>query len=193
MDQVGLTEARAKEWVRDYSDELFGFVFKRVRDQAVAEDLLQETFLAAWRNRATYDAKQSARTWLFHILRNKLIDYYRTQSQRSETPMDDADWNGEPFFDQAGHWASNHYPADINWEAAAALNTKDFMTVFHDCQGRLVAKQFAVFQMKYLDDLSSDEICTALGISSANYWVLLHRAKTQLRACLETLWFNQKK
>ncbi|WP_408132213.1 sigma factor-like helix-turn-helix DNA-binding protein [Klebsiella pneumoniae] len=51
--------------------------------------------------------------------------------------------------------------------------------------------QHAVFSMKYLDDIDSDEICKQLNITASNYWVLIHRAKTQLRSCLEKNWFTK--
>lgn len=191
MNTKMLNADTAAVWVQDYADEMLGFVLARVRDRLAAEDLVQEAFLAAWRNRDQYDPMQSPRTWLFHILRNKLIDYYRKDGRRAtEALVESGDWDGTPYFDSAGHWAESHYPADVHWEASSRLNQKDFLVVLADCQGRLQTRQLAVFTMKYIDELESQQICEALGISDSNYWVLLHRAKLQLRACLEALWYK---
>ena len=72
------------------------------------------------------------------------------------------------------------------------LETNEFYSVLNECKKKLQDLQQSVFSMKYLEELESVEICKALGISSSNYWVLIHRAKLQLRACLEKNWINLK-
>src|SRR5690242_111743 len=68
-----------ERWVEDQSDALFGFAALRVRDRAIAQDLVQETFLAAIKAKESFAGRSTERSWLFGILRNKLADYYRLQ------------------------------------------------------------------------------------------------------------------
>jgi len=74
-----------ERWAEEYGDALFGFAAARVRDRAVAQDLVQETFLAALRTSASFAGRSSERAWLFGILRNKLADHYRLQNREIAT------------------------------------------------------------------------------------------------------------
>lgn len=182
--------AHAAQWVHEYADALYGYAWQRVRNEDIAKDLVQETMLAAWRNMDRYDATQPLKGWLFAILKNKLIDHYRKSAAGLAGRTDQlADEVG--FFDEADHWAGGFYPQDWSTRADKQLNTREFYKILHACKNRLKELQAAVFSMKYLDDMDSEEICRELGISSNNYWVLMHRAKVQLRACLEKNWVMQ--
>ncbi len=64
-------------WVDNYADYLYRYAQSRVNDSAVAEDLVQETFLSAWKARERFEGRSSEKTWLSSILKNKIIDYYR--------------------------------------------------------------------------------------------------------------------
>lgn len=176
------------QWVNDYSDALFGYAVQRVRDREGASDLVQETFLAAWRNVDAYNGEASVKTWLFTILKNKIIDHYRKAANR-QTAIIKSD--NDPFFDEADHWKDGLCPQDWGASPESRMNTKEFYTVFDGCKAKLKEIYSAVFSMKYLDDLQSEEICKVLNITASNYWVIIHRAKTQLRACLETNWFKR--
>lgn len=174
------------QWVADFSDPLYGYAVQRLKDNHTAQDLVQETFLAAWRNVEQYNGEASVKTWLFTILKNKIIDHYRKIANRK---TDSLEGDGR-FFDEEDHWRDGFCPKDWSNHAESRIETKEFFAVFDGCKGKLKEVQSTVFTMKYLDGLNSDEICSALGISSANYWVLIHRAKVQLRACLEINWFT---
>ena len=172
-------------WVNDYSDVLYGYVVQRVKDPDTAKDLLQETFLAAWRNVDKYNGEASVKTWLFTILKNKIIDHYRKISgtYTEELVHDDTDSNA--FFDNTGHWAKGSYPSD--W-GNIPVESKEFFAILQKGIKMLKDIQAAVFSMKYLDDMESEEICKVLNITPSNYWVLIHRAKVQLRVYLESNW-----
>src|SRR5215471_2793235 len=70
-----------ERWVQEHGDALFGFAVVRVRDRAAAQDLVQETLLAAIKAKERFAGRSSERAWLFGILRNKLTDYYRLQAR----------------------------------------------------------------------------------------------------------------
>lgn len=173
-------------WVNLYSDMLYGFALKRTNNEENAKDLVQETFLSAWRNIENYNNQISVKTWLFAILKNKLIDYYRKAATNltEELIKDDT----EEYFDVNGHWVKSAYP--LKWEKIN-LESKEFYKILKNGLKELKNIQATVFTMKYIDDMNSNEICKILNLTTANYWVIIHRAKIQLRAYLEKNWNNQ--
>lgn len=172
-------------WVDTYGDALYAFTKARVASAEVAEDIVQDTFLSAWRAREGYRGDASEKSWLYTICRNKITDHYRKASAKlEEHGVDDF---GE-FFNEKGHWTQEAFSAQ--W-TDTAVETKEFYTVLDACKDNLKELQKAVFVMKYFDDLKTDEICKVLNITPSNYWVLMHRAKLQLRDCLDKNWFNK--
>ncbi len=177
------------KWVSNYADILYAYALPRVSDTVVAEDLVQETFLSAWRARDNYKGEASEKNWLFTILKNKIIDHYRKKGKDIVQSMSDSAIT-ERFFDEADHWTQDDKPLDWGIDYQQGPETKEFYSILESCRKKLQKLQQSVFAMKYLDDLDATEICKALGITSSNYWVLIHRAKLQLRACLEKNWIN---
>ena len=177
------------KWVDLYADALYSYALPRVNDAAVAEDLVQETFLSAWKAREGFKGEASEKSWLFTILKNKIIDYYRKKAKDIVQPLADKD-PSDRFFDEAEHWTPDDKPADWGIDYSASLDNKDFYRVLEACKNKLQQIQQSVFVMKYMEDLDAAEICKALGITASNYWVLIHRAKLQLRTCLEKNWIN---
>jgi RNA polymerase sigma-70 factor (ECF subfamily) len=161
------------QWVNDYSDALFGYAVQRVGDRQGAADLVQETFLAAWRNVDGYNGEASVKTWLFTILKNKIIDHYRKAATRQAKFVKN---DSNPFFDEADHWKDGLCPQDWGDHPETRMNTKEFYAAFDNCKGKLKEIYSAVFTMKYLEDLQSEEICKVLNITTSNYWVIIHRA-----------------
>jgi RNA polymerase sigma-70 factor (ECF subfamily) len=181
---------RAREWVDEHADALYSFALVRVRNTETAKDLVQETLLAAWRNIENYQPELSMRAWLFSIMRNKLTDHFRSSARRATVEIQETDAGQRYYFDEADHWQKAAYPADWDRTPNRYLDTKEFYKVLQACKNKLKQVQASVFTLKYLEGLESDEICQMLQLSPANYWVLLHRAKVQLRACLEKNWFS---
>ena len=177
-------------WLDRHGDALYRYALIRVREPAVAEDLVQETLLAALRARNKFAGQASERTWLVAILKNKIIDHFRQAAR--ETPLPDppepddtvdAFFQGEP----SGHWAEE--PAAWGHPESAMEQTQ-FWAAFRDCLTRLPERQAQVFALTELDELSTPELCKALDITASNAWVLLHRARLRLRDCLERNWFG---
>lgn len=183
-----ILDVNIEVWVQEYSDLLFGYASSRVQDHETARDLLQETFLSAWRNRDNYRGEVSVKNWLFTILRSRIIDHYRKVS----TQKVDGHWSGpDDFFDDEEHWKEGHHPREIVVDPREQMEMADLGKIVKACGSKLKASQYAVFTMKYVDGMESDEICRLVGISPSNFWVLVHRAKLQLRACLEKNWLKQ--
>lgn len=185
-----------ERWVQEYGDTLFGFAALRVRDRVIAQDLVQETFLAAIKARDSFGGRSTERAWLFGILRNKLIDYYRLQGR--EVPL--ADLESILPEEQGAFGASGltkdgwvHGVGPKAWETPEEiLSSKEFQEVLKRCLSRLPDKVAQVFVLREIDGISSDEICKDLEVSPNNVWVMLHRARMGLRRCLEVHWFGKQ-
>jgi RNA polymerase sigma-70 factor, ECF subfamily len=186
-----------ERWLEDHGDVLFSFALLRVRDRATAQDLVQETFLAALKAIDRFAGRSTERAWLFGILRNKLVDHYRRQSR--EMALADAE-SAAPEEDGLFHAAGLgkdgwiHRLAPQRWEAPdESLVSGEFQGVFQECVSGLPDKVAQVFLRREIDDLPSEEICKEFGISQNNLWVMLHRARMALRRCLEVNWFGNKR
>ncbi len=177
------------QWINLYADALYSYTLPRVSDAALAEDLVQETFLSAWKARDTFKGEASEKSWLFTICKNKIIDHYRKKARDIVQPMSErAGTDG--LFDEAEHWTNEDKPLDWGIDYQQTIDNKEFYKILEGCKKKLQQVQQAVFSMKYMEDLDAAEICKALGITASNYWVLIHRAKLQLRTCLEKNWIN---
>jgi RNA polymerase sigma-70 factor (ECF subfamily) len=181
-------KANPQKWLELYGDMMYQYALPRVHDSAMAEDVLQETFLSALKGLEGYKGEASEKNWLFTILKNKIIDYYRKKSSDQRVlAMPDLQVVEDDWFNENGQWAENKMPKD--WRASDNLaEKKEIQKIIAWCKDHLKAIQKDVFTLKYLEDLDSDEICKVLNISSSNYWVLIHRARLQMRGCVEKYW-----
>jgi len=179
-----------KDWIDQYGNYLYHFALSRLRNTTEAENAVQETFLAALKAKDSFSGKSSERTWLIGILKHKIIDAMRksyrekpvTDLQKEEDAIDQFfDYAGHPKGD-VGHWVP---------EPDELLEKKEFWKVFYECSGKLSKTAADVFLLREVEKLESKEICNILHISLSNLWVLLHRARLQLRECLEINWFQK--
>lgn len=181
---VGI-KLQPKEWVNAHSDYLYAFARKRIWDDDIARDLVQDTFLAALESMGNFEGRSSERTWLTAILKHKIMDVYRKKSSSKSGLNNSVDINDLTFFEENGHWKEAHKPQNFSYEQQDVLERKELDTILKLCMQKLPALWYAVFSMKFIDNEQSDLICSGLKITSANYWVIIHRAKLNLRACLQ--------
>ena len=184
-------EAIFRNWVKEYTDVLYSYAIRRLPDAEAGKDIVQETFLAAWRNMDAFRGEASVKNWLFVILKRKIIDQYQKSVSVPVIQAMVHQHDDRTFFDEDDHWRKGMYPGEWSADFSDPVAAREFYTVLSSCSKKLKDIQNTVFVMKYLDGLDSEEICKTLGITSSNYWVLLHRAKVQLRACLEKNWLQQ--
>ena len=177
-------------WVAAHADYLFGFAITRINDEELAKDLVQETFLAALEKVAKFEGKSSERTWLTAILKNKIIDVYRKKSSGLQNKMvKEAEDEQSDFFNaDDGHWINNHGPKEFGIEDKDRLVSREFEQIMQKCLQKLPALWMSVFTMKHIDEEATEVICTELKVTAANFWVIIHRAKLNLRACLQRNW-----
>jgi RNA polymerase sigma-70 factor (ECF subfamily) len=172
------------ESVDAHADYLFNFALGQVRDPAIAEDLVQETFLAALKGREQFAARSSQRTWLVSILRHKISDHLRRtcreRAVRAELPVEQDSW------DDALLWI--HELAAESQSPTRRLELAEFHENLERALGKLPSRLAQVFQMYEIDERPNREVCQAMNISENNLWVMLHRARTQLREQLAGWW-----
>jgi RNA polymerase sigma-70 factor (ECF subfamily) len=179
------------QWVKHYSDVLLRFAYQRVGNREQAKDLVQETFLAALRNKDSFHGDISEKNWLYLILKNKIIDAWRGRKHEFLEEVNRQAEETADFFDEAGHWKEKHYPQDWRVMPAENLESSEFHRILEKCLTRLKQGIQVVFRMKYLEEIEAEDICKELDISTSNYWVMIHRSKLQLRVCLEKNWFDK--
>lgn len=183
MDPPANTDTHfAVAWLDEHGDQLYAYALARVGgDGAVAEDLVQDTLLAAIKAYPGFKGDASLATWLIGILRRKVVDHYRRAGRNREAVVEEA------FFDEHGSiqnvrpWAG---------DAERLCQTKEFMRVFAECLAELRPPLAEAFTLVVMDGLSTEEACSVLGITPTNLSVRLHRARLALRERLQARWFG---
>lgn len=182
-------------WVDLYGDFLFAFAFSRVRDESQAEDIVQETLLAAIQSFDSYSGESAERTWLTGILKHKIIDFFRRNSKHIDLTIEESDLSSYQylFADETwkDHWTEETTPVEWRSTPEQALQKVEFCNVLENCLGELPERIANAFTLHEMDGLDGTEICDILHVSKDNYWVMLHRARTHLRRCLEYDWFRK--
>jgi RNA polymerase sigma-70 factor, ECF subfamily len=163
----------------------------QLRDGDLAEDVVQETLVAALQSETTFSGRSSLKTWLTGILKHKIVDAIRKKSREpamssldEECQIDDFD----ALFDETGHWESA--PADWG-DPESHVSRQQFFDVLEFCLEKLPPNTARVFMMREVMELEANEICKELSITSTNLWVILYRARMALRQCLEQHWVAQ--
>ena len=163
-----------------------------VRTRAVAEEVVQETWLGLLQSLDRFEGRSSLKTWIFAILVHKA----KSRALREHRSVPFASFAGEPGepavdadrFQQPdepfpGHW--RRYPAA--WGASPDRVAEDRETIRAAMRAiaKLPPSQQAVIRMRDLQGLDADEVCQTLDVTPANQRVLLHRARSRVRAALE--------
>jgi len=176
-------------WIENYADYLYNFTMSRINNENVSKDLVQETFLAGLKSAKNFQGKASEKTWLTSILKRKIIDYYRkinSKKGQAEVRMSFYD-NGE----NEGNWIEERVPQAWQSETEKSIENDELKSQIDICIDNLPEKYAIVFRMKTILGYETEDICKELEITSSNLWVMIHRARTQLRGCMEENWFNK--
>lgn len=171
---------------------LLKFARLQLRNETWAEDAVSETLLAALNKPQAFGNRSQLKTWLVGILKHKVIDVFRVNARTvaldmsADRPSADDELDGL-VFRANGHFAQA--PADWG-NPEQDLQSQQFMAILETCTNQMPANMGRVFLMREWLELSSEEICNELGLSSTNLYVTLHRARLRLRECLELNWFG---
>jgi RNA polymerase sigma-70 factor (TIGR02943 family) len=176
------------KWIDNYADYLYNYSISRVNNSDLAKDLVQDTFFAGLKSAKNFQGKASERTWLVSILKRKIIDYYRkinSKKGQAEVRMSFYE-DGE----NEGSWLEERVPQSWDNASEKKIENEELRNQLELCINKLPEKYAMVFRMKTIQEFETEEICKELGITSSNLWVIIHRARTQLRKCMEDNWFN---
>ncbi len=177
-----------ENWIGEHGDYLFRHAMFRLRDLTAAEEVLQETLLAAMKGHAGFKGVSSERTWLVGILRHKILDRFREVSRLR--PFNDIDAFDEFDFQENGHWRLDSAPVAWRAKPDELIEQKEFWEVFSHGLSSLSARTATAFILREVDGLDTEEICEALNVSQENLWVMLLRARLSLRRFLQINWFG---
>lgn len=173
--EKSLACANIDTWVDRFGDSLFRYALAKTADTTTAEDLVQETFLAAISGKQRFRNDATVSTWLFAILKRKVADHYRRAGRRRENSGDSSEnceenrvWNQDP---------------------AAIYEDREFWNTFDHCIEKLPNKLSEVYILREVNQHSPQEIREMLGISATNLSMRLHRCRLALRDCLQRNWF----
>lgn len=175
-------------WVASHGDVMYRYTLVRVGSDDIAENLVQETFLAALKSKDSFSGRSSERTWLMGILKHKMLDHYRRRGREVATEdIDDAPDPTDDLFDAKGHWAIG----PSHWtDPEGSLEKEAFWEVLSECTEKLPDRLKTCFTLREVDGVPGAEVCKVMGISETNLWVMIHRARARLRRCIELGWFE---
>ena len=176
-----------KKWIDLYSDYLFNYTISRVSDREIAQDLVQDTFLAGLKSMKNFKGEASERTWLISILKRKIIDYYRKINSNKGKAEVRINYNGDS--ETEGDWLEERVADSFDKTAEDSLQNEELGDAIHKCLSKLPKKQAEVFKMKTIQGFETEVICNELNITASNLWVIIHRARTAMADCLKENWF----
>lgn len=150
-------------------------------ERSAAEDVVQETLIAAWNGASTLRGEPT-KGWLAGILRHKVADHWRkTPARDDETSIQCAP---NDFADD-GHWAE----PSSNWgNPERILEAEGFWNILDLCSKILPVSMYRVFSLREIDGMPVADICQTLGLTESNCHVMLHRARLKLRGCVGSKW-----
>ena len=162
--------------------QMLKFAELQLHNHELAEDLVQEAFLSAFKNIDHFKREAAFKTWMFAILKNKIIDYLRQKGRLVlESEIDNED-SPNHFFDETGHWDLACTPSNLK-EHEDKIYSEEFWMIFETCLTCLPAQQARIFMMREFLELSSEEICQETQLSTSNLHTTLYRARLQLQHC----------
>ncbi|MCR9142533.1 MAG: sigma-70 family RNA polymerase sigma factor [bacterium] len=181
--------------VHEHGDVLYRFALVRVSSPQHAEDLVQDTFLAALSGISRFRGEAKLRTYLIGILKNKIYDHYR-KSSREEALEGDAienlrDGSEASYFTAGGRWRPEYVPHDWSAEAndpAALYERREFLEILRACLEGLAPRAARVFVLREVEEVGGKEVCELLNLSESNVGVILHRTRLQLQQCVGGQW-----
>lgn len=178
---LSTTLSKQIEAQRDY---LVRYARSQVNDPDTAEDLAQDTLLAALTAAPRFEQRSTLRTWLTGILRHKITDMRRAKGRE----LNFSSFGDEPMDD-----LPDVLSVGTGWGQAAAAEQHDPLTLLarkrfmEDLRNRMKAlspNQRSALELREIHGYEATDVCRTLGVSSTNFWVMICRAKATLRAGL---------
>lgn len=186
------------QWLEKHGNVLYRFALQRTDDQSVAEDLVQETFLAALKGMAQFSGDSNEQTWLVGILKNKIMDHFRSAAHEArldhpEVLAEEPDDNFVHVGADRGTWQPARRPLEWMVDPDDPAERKEFWEHLERCLKGLDQRLAKVFTLRELQEIEYQEVCNTLAVSPTNLRVMLYRARKLLRGCLEKNWIGTDK
>lgn len=172
--------------------QMLKFATLQLADEHLAEDAVQEALISALQHVDSFTGQSAFKTWVFAILKNKIIDQLRKQKHLTTISSlfqdeDTEQASMDQLFNEKGYWHLSERPVAWSLPDQSAEN-QGFWRVFEACLEHLPAKQAQVFMLREFIEFETDEICSKMQLSVNNLNVLIYRARVKLRECLENKW-----
>jgi RNA polymerase sigma-70 factor (ECF subfamily) len=189
----GVSSALDSGSLAELRQDMLKFARLQLRDDYLAEDAVQEALAAALAGVKEFAGRAAVKTWVFSILRNKIVDIIRHRSRGVNVSALAPEEEGleeafDTLFKPDAHWTPESRPADWG-DPEEALRQEQFWAVFDACLKRLPENTARVFMMREFLEFDTSEVCAELALTVSNCNVILHRARNGLRVCLERNWF----
>ena len=175
-------------WVDQYTDGMMSWASHKIGRKEIAEDIVQDVFVTAYQSYQNFEGNSSPKTWLYAILNRKIADYFRALYKGTRNGDDPSKPLMKVMFLPDGHWSDFGKPQEWS-EDSHLLDNPEFQSTFSNCMQKLPTNWHAVIQYRFIEEKKSEDVCQELQITPTNLWQIMHRAKIQLRKCLETHWF----
>jgi RNA polymerase sigma-70 factor (TIGR02943 family) len=180
-----------EQWLQRHGDALFRYAMLLAADEHIAEDLVQETLLAALKAHNRFEEAASERTWLVAILRHKTIDHFRRGRREEGCLPVQVDPVVEGNFNLLGKWRKP--PSRWVPSPQSLLESQEFWAIFRACMRTLPFNLREAFALHAVEGLEAKQTCRVLKISDKNLWTMMFRARERLRRCLEAKWLKNGK
>jgi RNA polymerase sigma-70 factor (ECF subfamily) len=176
-------------WLEEYHESLFKYALTRLRDADLAEESIQETFLAALQSRKGFKGLASEKTWLISILKRKIYDHFRRIGRDKQFKVNlPGERSRYDVFDP------KRMPAVRSriWfsDPSMVYDQKEFLRIIKHALSELPGRTAQAFILREVVELSSQEICEFMDISIYNLYVMVHRARKHLRDDLQLKWLH---
>lgn len=192
--EVSIDLLKDAAYLSELREQMIKFAILQLQDESTAEDVVQEALVGALKNAKSFQRKSALKTWVFAILKNKIIDSLRKGQKTVAVSQicEDQEQEIEALFDNKGHWHQDEKPK--HWEQPEGqLEDEHFWRAFDICLNALPAKYARFFMMREFLELETHEICENETLNANNLHVILYRARVRLRECLENGWFAEGK
>lgn len=175
-------------WLEQHGSALYRFALVRLRDTSKAEEIVQDTLVAALQAHERFNGGASVRTWLIGILKHKIMDQFRHEAREAQliSPdhqhTEDNPFADEDFFDASGSWRDSL----SDWgNPEDTLERSQLMAILQRCLDALPKRLGQLFMLREVMEENTETICQEMKISPTNVWTMLYRARMGLRQCLD--------